>query len=127
MQLSVEEVAAITNAVAAATTNKFSLETKALAEKGDAAAQVLLGYRYFTGLGVAKDFTEAAKWFRKAADQGNADAENNLSACYANGLGVPQNKTEADKWYHTALVRELKESKLKALAEQGDANAQFDF
>jgi TPR repeat protein len=113
-----------TNAAAATTTNKFFIENKALAEKGDSIAQVDLGWRYFKGFGVTKDFAEAAKWFRKAADQGNVLAEHNLGACYANGFGVPQDKTEASKWYGSAVVQEFKET--KALAEQGDATAQYD-
>ena len=123
-QLASEEYIAVTNAAAAAITNKFSLETKAQAEKGDAIAQVILGFRYFRGMGVAKDFTEAVKWFQKAADQGNIDAENNLGACYANGFGLAQDKTEADKWYHKAAEQEFNETKF--LAGQGDAKAQFN-
>ena len=30
---------------------------------------------YDIGLGVPKDYAEAAKWVRKAAEQGNADAK----------------------------------------------------
>ena len=123
MQLIDELTSIPTNATARATTNKFSMKTKALAEKGDPAAQVLLGYRYFDGFGMTKDFAEAVKWFRMAAEQGNADAEHNLGACYANGFGVPQDKTEAEKWYNKSVIDKFKET--KALAEQGDATAQY--
>ena len=34
-------------------------------------AQSNLGLMYMEGFGVTQDFTEAVKWFRKAADQGN--------------------------------------------------------
>ena len=34
--------------------------------------QFEMGAKYYTGKGVPKDSTEAAKWFRKAADQGEA-------------------------------------------------------
>ena len=37
-------------------------------------AQNHLGFMYYTGEGVAQDYQEAAKWFRKAAEQGDADA-----------------------------------------------------
>ncbi|MBQ0062898.1 MAG: sel1 repeat family protein [Prevotella sp.] len=59
----------------------------------------------------AKNYTEAAKWFRKAAEQGDADAQYNLGACYYNGYGVTKSYAEAAKWYRKA-------------AEQGDADAQ---
>ena len=44
-------------------------EVKAKAEAGDAESEAELGLRYEHGKGVAKDQTEAAKWFRKAAEQ----------------------------------------------------------
>ena len=37
------------------------------------AAQLNLGVCYDNGIGVAKDFEEAVKWYRQAADQGHAD------------------------------------------------------
>jgi len=48
--------------------------------------------------GVPQDYTEAAKWFRKAADQGNADAQYGLGLLYFKGLGVPQNYAIAHMW-----------------------------
>ena len=41
-----------------------------LAERGDARAQLSLGGMYYNGQGVRQDYTEAAKWTRKAAEQG---------------------------------------------------------
>ena len=41
-------------------------ETKARAEKGEAAAQSQLGLMYDLGQGVAQDHVEAVKWLRKA-------------------------------------------------------------
>ena len=49
-------------------------ELRALAEQGDAGAQVLLGMMYDTGAGVPEDDTEAVRWYRLAADQGHASA-----------------------------------------------------
>ena len=81
------------------------------AEQGDADAQYKLGMCYLSGLGVAQDSAEAAKWLRKAAEQGDAYVQFNLGMCYYNGLGVPQDYAEAAKWWRKA-------------AEQGDADAQ---
>jgi TPR repeat protein len=65
-------------------------ELRLEAEKGDSDAQVHLGGIYqFGSEGVAKDATEAAKWYRKAAEQGVAGAQ-------ATG-DIPQNVNYAVK------------------------------
>ena len=84
-----------------------------LARAGEAEAQNMLGLMYITGLGVPQDFTEAARWSRKAAEQGLAQAQSNLGAMYAEGQGVPQDDAEAVKWTRKA-------------AEQGLADAQYN-
>jgi TPR repeat protein len=66
---------------------------------------------YVNGEGVPKDYTEAVKWFRKAAKQGDSRAQFSLGLRCANGEGVPQDYLEAVKWYRRA-------------AEQGDSSAQ---
>ena len=86
-------------------------ETKELAEKGDAKAQLKLGLMYDIGRGVPKDWREAAKWYLKAAEQGDTKAQKNLGVMYRSGKGVVKDEKEAVKWYRKA-------------AEQGDAGAQ---
>ncbi|WP_052102780.1 tetratricopeptide repeat protein [Porphyromonas gulae] len=68
---------------------------------------------YNEGYGVSQDYSEAVKWYRKAAEQGNAHAQNNLGEMYEKGYGVSQDYSEAVKWY------------LKA-AEQGNNEAQYN-
>ena len=75
-------------------------------------AQFQLGASYARGKAVTQDYTEAAKWFKKAADQGNADAQCALCLLYSLGKGVTQDNAEAAKWCRKA-------------AEQGNADAQF--
>ena len=58
-----------------------------------------------------KNYTEAVKWYRKAAEQGHTRAQFNLGFCYDEGQGVTQDYYEAVKWYRKA-------------AEQGHAGAQ---
>ena len=93
------------------------------------------------------NYTEAAKWFRKAADQGHADAQYGLGMFYNEGIGVPKNYTEAVKWYRKAAEQGLAEAQyglglcyyngwgvpknyaeavkwLRKSAQQGDADAQ---
>jgi TPR repeat protein len=42
------------------------------------------------------DYTEAAKWYRKAAEQGDARAQANLGVLYQFGWGVPQDAHSDD-------------------------------
>ena len=86
-------------------------DLRAIAESGEADAQVTLGLIYARGEGVPQDDAEAIAWFRKAAAQGNAYALHNIGSSYANGRGVPQDDVEAVAWFRKA-------------AEQGLADAQ---
>ncbi len=81
------------------------------AEQGDAKAQWMLGMMYYHGVGVPENYTEAAKWYRKATEQRDASAQSQLGRMYYHGEGVPENYTEAEKWY-------------RKTAEQGDAAGQ---
>jgi len=57
---------------------------KAKAESGDAEAQYQLGSCYLTGdFGFTKDFTEAIKWYQKAADQNYPNMQLPLASAYA--------------------------------------------
>lgn len=87
-------------------------DAKAWAEKGEAEGQSNLGICYYKGEGVAKDFVQAAAWFRKAADQGFAGAQTLLGNCYFDGVGVPKDQALAVSWYRKA-------------ADQGDTGAQY--
>jgi hypothetical protein len=77
-------------------------EIKARAENGDAALQYQLGLYYFNGTSVAKDYLEAARWWRKAADQDYAPAQYQFGLCYYAGYGVEQDYAESVKWWSKA-------------------------
>ncbi|MFT4689365.1 MAG: hypothetical protein ACI9OD_001572 [Limisphaerales bacterium] len=85
-------------AVAGANGGDFA-STKAKAEQGEAIAQFNLGWMYEKGLGVIKDETEAAKWYRKAADQGYVSAQSSLGGMYAEGGGVIKDEVRAYMWF----------------------------
>lgn len=78
----------------------------------DAAEQYTLGMRYFNGNGVQQSYTEAARWFAKAANQRDSWAQYGLGLCYEEGLGVVKDTSEAVDWYRTA-------------ANQGNSFAQY--
>ena len=84
---------------------------KQTAEQGDAIAQFTLGSCYANGRGIARDYTEAVKWYGRSAAQGYAEAQNRLGDCYSIGRGVAQDYAAAVDWYRKA-------------AEQGNAFAQ---
>ena len=88
-------------------------ELQIQAEQGDAQAQTQLGLMYRRGREVSRDYSQARKWFHKAAEQGHPDAQNNLGLMYDHGRGVEQDFVQARKWYRKA-------------AEQGLANAQYN-
>src|SRR5215475_4304735 len=62
-----------------------------LAEQGDVNAQFILGGVYYAGAGIPQNYSEAMKWYTRAANQGHAEAQNYLGAMYYIGRGVPQN------------------------------------
>lgn len=84
------------------------------ADKGNGGAQAFIigGMYYRGGLGVPQDYTEAAKWFQKAAEQGNAGAQGAIASLYALGKGVPQDDTASANWFRKS-------------ADQNNARAQF--
>src|SRR5438552_392114 len=82
------------------------------AGQGDADAQNNLGGMYAKGLGVLKDESAAADWYRKAAEQGLALAQTNLGRCYAEGRGVAKDEKAAVDWFRKS-------------AEQGYAGGQY--
>lgn len=101
-------------------------EWQPLAEKGQADAQFNLGVLYDQGLGVARDYAQAAHWYQKAALQGYVQAQYNLAVLYASGLGVAQNYPEAVRWYRQAAMQGLKEAQfnLGVLYESGFGTVQ---
>ena len=101
------------------TLDNYQPETKIITiiEKQTVSLQISLNnsLQYYFDLGrnsyESNDYSQAAKWFLKAAEQGDAQAQTKLGVMYFKGKGVPQNYNEAAKWYTKA-------------AEQGDAKAQ---
>jgi TPR repeat protein len=72
------------------------------AKQGHAGAQNFLGGIYSKGGGVAQDYKEAARWYRKAAEQGDTEAQNNLGVMYRDSEGFAQDFEEAARWFRKA-------------------------
>ena len=71
---------------------------RARAEGGDADAQYQLGTLYYTGdFGFTKDFTEAIKWYQKAADQNYPNMQLPLASAYAMRGALEQKERDLDR------------------------------
>ena len=88
------------------------LELQRAAERGEPAAQYMLGLRYETGEGGIKEPVLAVSWYRKAAEQGLADAQQALGYNYYKGVGETRDLASALHWFQLA-------------AEQGMRDAQY--
>jgi hypothetical protein len=62
------------------------------------------------GHGVGREFSQAFKWYTKAANQGYAPAQNNLGAMYRDGVGVNQDNAQAKNWFDKACENGQQES-----------------
>lgn len=82
------------------------------AKAGEPGAQYLLGFMYAEGQGLKQDFSEAVKWYTKAANQGHAGAQLMLGMMYGEGRAVKKDDRKAVKWYTKA-------------AQQGNAGVQL--
>ncbi len=78
---------------------------------GDLKSQVILGWWYYVGHYVKRNYAVAAKWYRRAAELGHPNAQYSIGRMYAIGEGVSRDDNVAFKWYGMA-------------AEQGNAEAQ---
>jgi len=79
--------------------------TRAMAEQGDAYAQVYLGMIYDQGKGVPEDDAEAFKWYKRASDQGLPSAQYSMATLFAKGSGVARDDFAAYVWYAVAAVQ----------------------
>jgi len=89
------------------------------AEQGNAEAQTFLGIMYQQGIGLAKDVTKAAKWYREAADQEDSKAASMLGIMYADGLGVPQDEEEALTWFRKGAISGLQKFSMQPILFAG--------
>lgn len=74
------------------------------AVQGQARAQYILGYLYYTGRGAERDYEQARRWWEKAAARNNTDAMLSLGSIYADGTGVSRDPALARQWYAKAAA-----------------------
>jgi TPR repeat protein len=69
------------------------------ARKGHSEAAFRMGEMHYQGIGVARDYTEAANWYQRAARAGSARAQFNLALMVERGRGVQRDAKLAANWY----------------------------
>lgn len=74
-------------------------DARSLAKEGIADDQYRLGLRYER---FARNYQEAARWYRMAAQQDHPDAMYRLCILSDRGLGLPQDYQEALRWCRLA-------------------------
>jgi uncharacterized protein len=60
---------------------------------------------YYEGKGLSQNYSEAARWLRRAANQGFGMAQGLLGLMYAFAQGVPQDFVQAYMWLNLAAAR----------------------
>lgn len=90
---------------------KAELEAEEIRKKEEAEEWNTLGYYFFNGIGVEKDYEKAVESWEKAVELGNIQAHNSLAICYMHAYGVDRDYYKAFKLNEVA-------------AEAGVANAQ---
>ena len=73
------------------------------AKAGNNTAKFMLGYAYYKGVGVEKDYYEAVKYIREAANADFDEAQYVFATIYVNGEGIAQNYGSAVKYYRLAI------------------------
>lgn len=96
---------------------------RALANQGEARAQVVLGFATEYGLnGVDRDVDAAISLYAKAAEQGNATAQAYLGSRYSEGAGsLPRNDAEAVRLFQASAAQghPLGQTRLAVMTEAG--------
>jgi TPR repeat protein len=70
----------------------------------EAEAQFSRGLQFATGAGAARDYAQAATWYRKAAAQSHGLAQFNLGVMYAQGQGVARDDAQSLAWFGRAAL-----------------------
>jgi TPR repeat protein len=78
--------------------------TAALAQRGDAHAQAVLGFMYANGRGVPQSYDVAVDWYLQSAEQGDPTGQYLLGLMYDKGFGVTPNIILAYKWLNLAAA-----------------------
>jgi uncharacterized protein len=85
--------------------------TIALAQRGNAHAQAMLGFRYQYGQGVPQSYDLAVEWYTRAAEQGEPNGQYLLGLMYDKGFGVNADVVLAHKWLNLAAAHAARQNR----------------
>lgn len=88
-------------------------ETRDRAETGQAVAQLKLGYVYYVGVGVERDYSVAVSWLTKAAESDFAPAEFLLGEACLKGTGLRQDFAVGVEWLNKAASQDFADAQLQ--------------
>ena len=88
-------------------------QLRQLADRGDPSAEYALGARYAFGDGVRQNYSDAVRWFFRAAEQGHVISQATLGAYYMAGRGVSLDLSKAYFWAYVARASGDTGSKLR--------------
>jgi TPR repeat protein len=99
---------------------------QAMADKGDADAEALLGKAYYEGVGVGRSYATALTWINKAVAQNNADAMFILGLMTEFGRGVKPDLQQALRLFDKAgsMGQRYAQMEAKGMRMAGEAEAQ---
>src|SRR5207244_5999009 len=89
--------------------------TMALAQRGDARAQAILGFMYANGRGVPQSYDVAVDWYLQSAEGGDPTGQYLLGLAYDKGFGVTQNVIFAYKWLNLAAAHTPRQNREQVL------------
>jgi Sel1 repeat-containing protein len=84
--------------------DQFMTALRAIAEKGNVKAQIILGHAYDHENVIVKqvDYSEAMKWYKRASAQNSGEGSVGVAELYEKGLSVPKSPEEARVWWELA-------------------------
>jgi len=91
------------------------------AMQGRVAAMHSIAHCHLYGIFVKLDYSEAYRWFVRAAEGGCPQAMYHLGLCFSEGYGVEPDFKEAEKWYRLSAERGDEDAmcRLAQILEQG--------
>ena len=83
---------------------------------------------YEEGFGVAQNYAEAMKWYKRASESRLPEAQYNVGLLYYHGYGVAKNPREAIKWFKLASKQDLLEAQyMMGLAHHEGKGVRLDY
>ena len=81
---------------------KVAMDLDTAVTSDSASDAMSIAWKYYSGDGVDQDYSEAMKWFIKAAEKGDPSAYREIGNMYFRAYGVEQDYDKAIEWFQKA-------------------------